>query len=530
MKRFDWRALARSTSGNVLPITAVSIIVLAGLIGGAVDIARAYMVKNQLQNACDAGVLAGRRAVTTNGFDSGAKRQADLYFNANFRMDGNTVSNTRFQTSSDETGNEVAGSASTRMSTAVMNLFGKNSIDLNAACMASMSVGNSDVMMVLDVTGSMGAPISKMRALQAAMKNFYDTVAAAKAGSNARVRFGFVPYSSSVNVGRLIYDLNPDYLVDSYTVNSRVAEYVERSFFGFKWKEFVGWTYQPVSDFDYATYKSFRPVTTLTGGTDRPANVTSTWAGCIEERETVPAASFSYSRLGKMTPGGAQDLDLDSAPDLSDDRTKWAPMWPEVAYSRAKLPQDTSGSKAGGPCPAPARLLSEMNKAQFDAVADSLVPTGSTYHDIGLIWGGRLISPDGIFSANVNERAANGGAVSRHIIFMTDGNMEPSTTTQSSYGIEALDRRVTGNGSSSQQVARHNSRYLAICEAIKAKGTHIWAVAFGLDLTKEVHRTALANLTTCADSGSVFKADDAQQLNEAFQDIAKEVGELRIRR
>jgi hypothetical protein len=57
------------------------------------------------------------------------------------------------------------------------------------------------------------------------MKNFRTTLATATAGSNARIRYGFVPYSSAVNVGALLYAQNPAYLVDSHTIQSRVANW-----------------------------------------------------------------------------------------------------------------------------------------------------------------------------------------------------------------------------------------------------------------------------------------------------------------
>ncbi|MEL0209796.1 MAG: pilus assembly protein TadG, partial [Novosphingobium sp.] len=66
---------------------------------------------------------------------------------------------------------------------------------------------------------------TRIQALRASMKNFYDTVAAATSGTNARIRYGFVPYSSSVNVGRLILDRNPAYLVDNWTIQSRLPIY-----------------------------------------------------------------------------------------------------------------------------------------------------------------------------------------------------------------------------------------------------------------------------------------------------------------
>ena len=66
MARFIRRLFA-STGGSVLPIAAASVPVIVALIGGGLDINRVYKARNRLQTACDAGTLAGRRAVTTNG-------------------------------------------------------------------------------------------------------------------------------------------------------------------------------------------------------------------------------------------------------------------------------------------------------------------------------------------------------------------------------------------------------------------------------------------------------------------------------
>lgn len=69
--------LLRDERGNILPLAASGVLVMAALIGGAVDMSRAYQTQSRLQSACDAGVLAGRRAVTNNGFDSTAIEQAE---------------------------------------------------------------------------------------------------------------------------------------------------------------------------------------------------------------------------------------------------------------------------------------------------------------------------------------------------------------------------------------------------------------------------------------------------------------------
>jgi hypothetical protein len=204
-------------------------------------------------------------------------------------------------------------------------------------------------------------------------------------------------------------------------------------------------------------------------------------------------------------------------------------MWPDVAYIRtvnyngvdymnSTVPSPT-GLKASSYCPTAAKLLSTMSKAAFGQYADSLVPEGATYHDIGLVWGARLASPDGLWSNIVRDAPTNGGEVSRHLIFMTDGEMAPSYSIQSAWGIEYHDRRVTDDGYN-EDAARHNSRFLALCEAVKAKGIRIWVIAFAQAMTTE--------LQTCASSSSAFTAANANQLDSAFQSIAKQVGELRV--
>ena len=598
--------MVRDRAANVLPMAAVGMLVTAALVGGGLDMSRAYRVQNRLQAACDAAVLAGRKNVGSNGFDTNAETQADNYFSTNFDETSQEAHNTAFQATSNDNGNTIEGTASTKLDTTVMQIFGFNDFSLSVDCTASMGVGNSDVVMVLDTTGSMAwaadgswpgsGETSRIEDLQSAMKNFYDTLKTATSGTNSRIRYGFVPYSQTVNVGKLLFDLDPNYLADSHDYQSREAIYstwteltpgswsgyswgscpsntdwvdyssdplVQRrtayqcgSYYGspyyrsrYEYREdggsgsgtFDHWEYKQIT-YDVSDFKTFTPVTTKTGGNDYrsyyggtwttgPAtDVTSTWEGCIEERETVASSTFSYSSLLGITPSGAYDLDIDMAPVNGDDATKWAPLWPEIAYYRlndygnktndAVTEHGKAPSKA---CPHKAQLLAEMTETDFDDYADSLTANGNTYHDIGLVWGARLSSQDGIFASNVNDTPANGGEVSRHIIFMTDGEMCPNNLALSAYGIEYHDRRVTDDGGSNcggTYANRHSSRFLALCSAVKAKGIRLWVIAFGTSLT--------SNLQTCASNNSSFTASDASTLNSAFQEIAEQVGELRL--
>ncbi|ROT94249.1 pilus assembly protein TadG [Altererythrobacter sp. FM1] len=651
------RTITSNQSGSLLPIGALGLLILAGLIGGGVDMSRAYKAQTRLQAACDAGVLAGRKAVMTKGFDDFAKDEAKAYFQNNFNSAEQDAVGTVFTSKSDDDGNTIEGVASTNISSVIMQIFGFKTLAVSVSCSASMGVGNSDVTMVLDSTGSMDNRIGwggdkKIDMLRDAMKNFYDTVQKSVSGSNARVRYAFVPYSSSINVGHLLYDKNPNWLVDDYWVQSRKPQYErifdhwgdpvfsnqtgesseiidstqyysstehknrndckaslpadtnwqnsggtttntdppsvnsagqlvtttttaqkqtrksytceERTSGAWWWtKKYyvavvlnysrylydhvykiqdpvyvdgpnqVGWTYQRLK-YDVRDYKAFKTVTTKTGEGYRgkAVDVSSKWEGCIEERKTVPASEFGFEKSIGITPSDALDLNIDAVPDPSDDNTRWAPMWPEVAYRRtvkedSNTPTSADVSSYGQPqkpyytyCPYKSQLLKTMSKSDFYDYADSLIAEGSTYHDLGILWGARVSSPQGIFADTVNESPANGGNVSRHMIFMTDGAMVPNVDIQSAYGIEYLDRRVTGHDGNSVLTARHTSRFLTLCQAVKAKGIRLWVIAFSTGLTND--------LSNCASDNSAFTANDADELNHAFQEIAKQVGELRV--
>ncbi len=638
------RALGRASAGNVLPLAAGTMIVAAALVGGGVDMGRAYLVKSRLQAACDAAVLAGRRSVTSSGFDTTAQGQSTTYFGTNFDAGQFAARDASFTASAADSGNTINGTASAKVDTTVMRIFGAREFVLSVTCTASMGVGNSDVMLVLDTTGSMDWTLAastqtRIQALRTAMKNFYATLATATSGSNARIRYGFVPYSSSVNVGQLLYTLNPAYLADSTTIQSREAVwrtvtnqtfdhwgtavssagagassttydnaspqysgpyadrtacnnalpadtawvnngvpyttgpttrvngagqqvvtttinqpqvsttyFCQRNNSGVRYiysqlqyrtaynhsyltsdpvntttssTVFDRWDYKPVT-YNTSVFKTFAATSTNTGSNGTAES--STWAGCIEERSSNAAASFSFNAITGISPSAA-DLDIDSAPTASAG-SKWSPMWPDVAYYRltssgylSSTSPSSYGDQANSYCPRAARLMATMTQTEFDAYADALSPDGSTYHDIGMVWGARLASPDGIFAANVNAVPPNGGNVSRHIVFMTDGEMSTSYSTQTSWGIEYHDRRVTDDGYSGND-SRHTSRFLAVCEAAKAKGIRVWTIAFAAGTTPE--------LTTCASPVSAFTATNATQLNAAFQEIARQVGELRV--
>jgi Putative Flp pilus-assembly TadE/G-like len=287
------------------------------------------------------------------------------------------------------------------------------------------------------------------------------------------------------------------------------------------------WEYKPVS-YDVSGVFGSKTLTAPTGAD--MVNQTHSWNGCIEEADTVNTATWN------PVPAGAYDLDIDLVP--STDAEKWAPMLGSLVKPRYQ--DGTSKYRQGNYvlgnmtsledkeaiwtiCPKAARQLDEMpdrtELVTYLAESNGFIADGATYHDLGMIWAGRMISPDGIFASR-NATAPNGDAISRHVVFMTDGVMFGNNRVYSPYGYEWWDRRVTSDGDQNNNTAIHAERFQAACRAVRNKNVTIWVVAFGTSLTQ--------NLIDCATPGRAYRANDGDALDAAFRDIAEKIADLRL--
>lgn len=648
MKRqlFAFRSLAtlaRDIRGNTLAIVAAALIPLTAMIGSGVDMSRAYMAKTRLQSACDAAALAGRRVMQNDTLDANVTAEAVRFFNFNFNQGlYGTAAFTPAVTR--PSAGTVRVTASTTIPTTIMQMFGFATLPLDVTCDGSLNFVSTDIMLVLDTTGSMADDINgnstnaasqqKIFALREAVMALYDELAPVQTQLEAngmRMRYGVVPYSSTVNVGTLIRDASPSYLADSVDYETRIGNFTTTStgttattttsveiyptsisrsnckkygqnnnFSGFApsaesgggpapadtWTRSYqndesngvdyGWpgapdtsgstrscrrhvttvttSYQQGYQFTNATYRratfdtsqfklgndveiasgdggrmaasgSYTVQQLAASGDDVPTTTTR-WNGCIMERDTV---STITSSSGLTIPSGAYDLDINLIP--SSDATRWRPQWPEVTHYRSSISSLTSSQQAvGAPltnytsqqvmaCPTEARRLTTTNRGQLQSYMNTLDPDGYTYHDIGMIWGARMISSAGIFADSPST--FNGMPVTRHIIFMTDGMLNTNSRVYGAYGVEGMEQRVAGPGGGSTLTDRHRQRFRMICNAAKANGASIWVVAFATTLD--------ASLIECASNpNQAFLAANRDQLIQQFRLIASNIGALRL--
>lgn len=310
---------------------------------------------------------------------------------------------------------------------------------------------------------------------------------------------------------------------------------------------FNGWTYKPtvlnVSSLKDTSNNAWRNHATLPLGDDG-AMTDIYWPGCVEERKTWRNAATSPANSDwAPIPADALDMDVDTPPTIGNPDTLWKPILPDAVWIREDDDNDYTLSnltstdndtdtvvdgdvgRADDSCPIESKLYQSWDPLAYQTYVNRLSTGGNTYHDVGLIWGARLMSPTGMYSsitANADE------VIDRHMIFMTDGDTNTEVNNYSSYGVSWWDRRQTAAGvepTDTWEEANLNARTNAICNTIKGKNIHLWVVAYGSGISSATE----TRLQACASSAShYFRANNVATLVSQFNGIASQISALRL--
>ena len=609
--------LRHDTRGNTIAIMAAALIPMLGFAGSAVDMARQYVVRVRLQQACDAGVLAGRKIMGTEGsstLDAGATAQAQAFFANNFQTGWLGTTAVSFSPSSNNP-QLVTGTAHATVPMTIMKFFDVADTPLVVSCQAELDIADTDVMFVLDTTGSMACLTSddqgtcdsyvvgntvqnadgsysvteksnsRISGLRSAVLSFYDTLTTNTNDPNTHFRFGFVPYNATANVGGLLQPLG--YMnTGNANYQSRVVTSDANSGSSSTYATYTGMnattcaaktTRSPSTPLTYTTSGTATQYTGSLNGTTctvtqqtlipnwtyqqrslaigqyvagnavtNPAQVTgatSKWNGCVEERNVTNASSFDPANP-------PLELDVDTAPSSGNPNSYWNPMWQDVVFSRQSTPETTSSARtiltrfqdgnAFGtyelasylnelPCPLAAMRLfpqtaqsSATTRSQISnymSASNGFRPYGVTFHDAGMTWGTRLISPTGMFASDTGAWTGH-NQPNRYILFLTDGTMETDEYAYTGYGLEQFDNRTGSGGNNTTLATNHNNRFLAACQIAKNHGITIFVIGYAQTLTTQ--------LQTCASPNDAFYASDSATLTSKFQQIAQQIAMLRI--
>ena len=488
------RRLNTDERGNVLPLFAAGLLPLIALVGGAMDMSVAYMAKSKLQKACDAGVLAGRQSMDGVDFKDADKGQAVKFFDFNFPKDLYGVKNLKFEAKQNASVvTEILGTAKADVPTNLMRVFGFKEIPVEVTCNAKKDIGHNDIVMVLDVTGSMndapstggGSKISKLRTGASGLYR------ALEGASGSTTRYGIVPYSHTVNVGRSLS--NKDIVVEQQYVDGNFYTYNGRTYFNNRGLKTV---HINQSSWNIGNGNG------NTGG-NREGFRTSGDA-CIEERASIGQSTdpIKYNDTVSLS-------DVNSEPANGND----------AALQFGRYDPGVQNGQTQNGCPSEATSLREYaNETAFNNAIGAATArvTGGTYHDIGMLWGLRFVSRGGFFSKD-NPETRNGYPVNQHIVFMTDGKLDTGASLYSAYGVDWLTNRMQGTGSRND---KHISRFKSICTLAKSMKVTVWVIALDVTDTDDIRQ--------CATSPTHFHTSDGSDLEEVFESIGRNIGRLRL--
>ncbi len=455
--------------GGIMAWAAMLMVPMLGFIGLGVDSARGYMVKARLAQALDAaGLAAGKWAANTGK----ATEEATMTFKANFPngyMDAAIAGpNVTFNSLNDV----ITVEAAATLPTYFVHLLGIDTVVVSASTEVSRKTVYMDVVVSLDVSGSMDEYISGVKKIDAARTAAHTLTDSLFGASDTKefLKMGLVTWNSNARILPIGTAYNPAtttwQTVTTYNNPYRKAD-------GTYW----GSPFPTVATFNRVYFAAGVPIPLMT----QPP---STWKGCV---------------MARYTPDSIEndgDLYINTATVNGKAWMAWQP-----APSSYQCPNHGT------------RRLTNV-KAEVKNAIDLVVnPTNNTNLAVGLVWGWRLLgAPDSPYAGDGTPPPSSPEfELVRALILMTDGANTQATADAYKGWLNA---------------SQLNSRTQSIAQKIKDGGVIIYAIQFGYNDGPQ--ETLMKSIASGPTSPYYQYAPDAPALQMVFKEIGNHLSKLRL--
>ena len=474
-------AFACSRRGNVAMITGLLMPVFVISAAIAVDTAKIFSSKRQLQQSLDAAALAAGKQYGTTRDPVELTRWAKGFFLANagsqtdqntqFSYDGVTVQNgtTVLKVSATRDEPTYFGHALYVVTGGKLN---QETWPLSVSSQIAIANRSVELALVLDNSGSMkNAPSAggtvKITALKTAATQLISQVLTTSTESNVTnpVKLGIVPFSGAVNVGPQYADAkwmdtqglssshndNFDWSTWTATVAGvKVQQAIKVVGSNTAWRKIT--TLEPLTRFYL-----FKNMKTSSGALRFPDG----WEGCVESRpnglaitDTAPSASNPDTYYVPLFAPSEYFWDNNVYGSFRDDyitdpNAKTPPSSDLVALKRQvdmnRYFDTTLATKTGtdtvkeGPnfvCNTTAITPLTANATTAKAAITAMQPLGATNIPEGLAWGWRVLSSNEPFTQGVAANTENNLKV---LVLMTDGENTYNPTYSNGSSVEFSD-------------------------------------------------------------------------------------------
>lgn len=499
---------AESRSGSMGMMFGLLVIPVSAAVGLAVDFGRAYQVRAQTQSALDAGALAAGRVaqVETSDMINKASAAASAYFNQ--AKPANVVKSTlTFSPNANNTAFTVTATSWVRTPfLGVLSSFVKKSSDADApagcqnsffACLQMTTTSTAElksggdggssieVAMMIDVTGSMCSPCSKIDDAKSAAKDLINIVVWDDQ-SQYTSKLALVPFAEAVNVGTTLAPL----VRGTVTSGTQTLSSTD------------------MSDTSVQPTKNAINFPKPGGGTARGWVLSSK---CVTERigtqaytDAAPSTAFvgkGYFGTNASTSCGVAnftDDEVNSVQPLSSDKTM---------LNRRVDKLTTSGSTAGHLGTAWAWYVLSP---KWNSVFQTAFPTSS---------------PAGPYADLTITNAKGAPKLRKIAVLMTDGDYNINYCK----GVEAKNSDQSPDINCNSENGKSLAQATRLCSALKnplgdgKTKIEVYTVGF------QVSSASKTFLTNCAtDASHYYDATTGDALKAAFRDIALKISTLRL--
>lgn len=501
----------RNQSGAIAIMFALMAPVIIGSAGFALDYAMAYLVQQRLAQAIDASALAGAAESTDAGEIEARIKE---FFDQNYPAD--KVGFT-FEPEVEIVGDEVRVTGNARYDTSFVKILGIDEINMKVKTIVARKVQGIEVVLVLDNTGSMSSNnniTSLKRASQSFINIMFDN-----ASRDEFVRIGLVPYSNSVRVGSYGLGKNPDgtqYNNGTVFVNLPHDVSVTNNH-----NANNGW-YGCVIEHNGTNYNE--NATYVDGSYGQLWRSGSNWNGHGWDPSRGDNDSYPYDVFPDLADGDEEyegPFDIYQYGNLSYGCREVCTLeWygycfrtEEVCgyqYSKASRPNESCPYAQIVPINSDRDyLLSQVDPNDYNV----MYPHGNTLGNIGMLWGGRLLSPAEPFTEG---KPWDSEYWKKAIVMMSDGDNTRNGTYSSFWD----------SSNNNYGVGTYNRRFEETCENLKKMGVLIYTVTF----TSGINNTTKGYYKRCATSeDQYYDAPGQQDLEAAFEKIARELSTLHIK-
>ncbi len=496
----------QSDEGAIAVIAGLCMPLIIGMATISIEISRQNYIESKLAFAVDAAAVAGARYDITK-----CQENATKIFDANFPP-GTLGMYPKPVVVYDPNTQTVTVTVKDNLPTKFASVMGIKSLAAHAQSQVKREFGGLELAMVLDTTGSMSSN-NKIGGLIAAANSLVDII---YEGQNTRdnTAIAIVPFVTTINIGTN----NTTWLSDPATVATFPASQ--------PWQGCI--KVNSTKEFEDETFDT-PPTKTNPDGTK------SLWPTYFVE-STIPNPDDCVAR----------DNDWHMTTKLGVKRKCPAAALP-AGTEKFEVWTSVSGVNVGPnrSCSLPIMPL-RNNATDLKAYINKLLPVngGGTMGNLGLVWGGRVLSEfwngswvvkqaDGVSITGEPIKPYSEPTNTKAILIMTDGESQwydgpnAPNADPTSYGTGPNDRWKAGKlGSTSMSnfKTKIDQKILRLCTTLKKQGVEIFTVTFRVT-DPAVNKIYQDCATT---PGHFSAASDNAGILSVFNSIAKQLKRLRI--